>query len=305
MVSDPCLRPWPLRGPLSRTAICVCGQAGPLLQGLLLPVPAAVAAVVVVGHSLAGWGAVQGSVAEMSHMGALGRQRGDGALHGAGVRGRLRAGRTWVGTQPARGTWGRLQGGWQQPWHSLSQESSSPPNPTLSLRAHCTRCSLCLPGRAGPRQPVGLSIPGGQGGCQEEGGCGPGWKNPEDRLSVRAQLAQGHEAACPGLKSGPAEMRPPSRADPQPLLSVLKLDGRPAGQDQEGEKDRSHHQWEAKTSFENESQFRCVEPGTTKGGRNRASPRETPKVTSLQRPSPSQQVKEEPLDTASGLQTPL
>lgn len=89
--------PWALGPPaqahshlraLARTAIRVCRQAGPLFQGLLLPVPAAVAAVVVV-RRLAGWRTVQGSSAEMGHVGALWCQRGDGALHGTGIWGRL------------------------------------------------------------------------------------------------------------------------------------------------------------------------------------------------------------------------
>lgn len=45
---------------------------------------------VVVMWCLAGGRAVQGGVAEVGPMGALG-QRGDGALHGAGVRGWLQA----------------------------------------------------------------------------------------------------------------------------------------------------------------------------------------------------------------------
>ncbi|XP_073746584.1 voltage-dependent N-type calcium channel subunit alpha-1B-like, partial [Callorhinus ursinus] len=50
------------------------------------------AAGVVMGHSLAGWGTVQGSDAEMSHVGTLGLQCGDGALHGAGFGALLRMG---------------------------------------------------------------------------------------------------------------------------------------------------------------------------------------------------------------------
>lgn len=90
------------RESLARTAICVCRQAGPLLQRLLLPVPAAMAAVVVVGGGLAGWSAVQGRVAQMSHVGPLGCQCGDGALHGAGIWVWLWAG-TWVGSQSESG----------------------------------------------------------------------------------------------------------------------------------------------------------------------------------------------------------
>lgn len=101
-ILGPQLEPPPLESPLARTAICVCRQAGPLLQGLLLPVPAAMAAVVVVGGSLAGWSAVQGHVAEMSHVGPLGCQCGDGALHGAGLWGWLWTG-TRVGSQPESG----------------------------------------------------------------------------------------------------------------------------------------------------------------------------------------------------------
>lgn len=96
------LEPPPLESPLARTAICVCRQAGPLLQGLLLPVPAAMAAVVVVGGGLADWSTVQGRVAEMSHVGPLGCQCGDGALHGAGIWGWLWTG-TRVGLQPESG----------------------------------------------------------------------------------------------------------------------------------------------------------------------------------------------------------
>lgn len=46
-------------------------------------------------------------------------------------------------------------------------------------------------------------------------------------------------------------MGPPRGADPQPPLGILKL-ATPAGQGQEGEEGKSHHQWEAETSLENE-----------------------------------------------------
>ena len=54
------------------------------------------------GGGLAGWSAVQGRGAQMSHVGPLGCQCGDGALHGAGIWGWLWAG-TWVGSQPESG----------------------------------------------------------------------------------------------------------------------------------------------------------------------------------------------------------
>ena len=235
MLLNPQLEPPPLERPLARTAICVCGQAGPLLQGPRLPVPAAMAAVVMVGGGLAGRSAVQGGVAETSHGGALGRQSGDGALHGAGVWGRLRAG-TRVGARPESGvqggpgrrgsrhdtgagqttghvpsggmglglypgSWGIspdkagcAPGGWGwggAPLRGWGSGTTKPfPLPGLllptrdppllqkpSLHKMLFVC-LSLPGRAGPRRPLGLSVPTGQGGCQEEGGYGPGWKDP-------------------------------------------------------------------------------------------------------------------------------
>lgn len=118
----------PLRSPI-RTTICVCGQAGPLLQGLLLPVPAPVAAVVVVGGCLAGRSALQGSGAEMGHVGALGRQCGDGALHGAGIR-------SWLCGD--RGRWqGRPEGGLeglQAAEHTAEPAPREEPGPTAPPR---------------------------------------------------------------------------------------------------------------------------------------------------------------------------
>jgi hypothetical protein len=86
--------------PSTHTSLCVSRQAGPLLQGPLLLVPAPVAAVVVVMWCLAGGRAVQGGIAEVGPMGAL-SQCGDGALHGAGIWGRL---------------WARDKG-WGSTWH--------------------------------------------------------------------------------------------------------------------------------------------------------------------------------------------
>lgn len=89
-------RPWDSHPPvqpgrpcpaLGLTTFSVSGRAGALLQGPLLLVPAAMAAVVVVVWPLAGAGPVQG-IAEMAPVGALG-QGGDGAFHGAGIRHRL------------------------------------------------------------------------------------------------------------------------------------------------------------------------------------------------------------------------
>lgn len=187
-------------GTPARTAICVCGQAGPLLQGLLLSVPAVMAAVVVMGRSLAGWGTVQGSAAEMSHVGTLGRQCGDGALHGAGVGGRLRVGCGLAHSLregPGAGSRAALQA-----WGSGTTRPLPLPRKLFPTQAHpfsqSTLHKVLSVSASGAQRAVGLSVPGGQGGCQEEVGCGPGWENPEGWLRVMALLGQGHGAPALG-----------------------------------------------------------------------------------------------------------
>lgn len=65
------------------------GKLGPLSRDFCFLSLLVVAVVVVVGRGLAGLSAVQGATVELCCMGMLRRQRGDGVLHAAGVRGCL------------------------------------------------------------------------------------------------------------------------------------------------------------------------------------------------------------------------
>lgn len=187
-------------------------------------------------HRLAGPGAVQGRVAEMSHVRALGRQCGDGPLHGAGAGGRLRGG-GWGG-HPLSHSLRDGSGAPEPPGPSLSLESSSPPRATLSPAVR-----LCQQGA----ESCCLPVPGGQGGGQEEGGWGRARRAPRG-------------AACDGSAGpGPRAAALSWNQDPWKWAHVEQTHGfhsvscsRSTGQGQEGEEGGSHQQWDTETSLEDE-----------------------------------------------------
>lgn len=127
---------------------------------------------VVVGGSLASGCTAQGAMAERSHVGALGCQCGDGALHGAGVRGRLHGDR---GVPTLREAWGGSRRGTQQnsplggPAPGVRWVPTCPAPPHLRppcVPEHLHR-ALCLEVSCLPSQVVPRGTLGGSGNRQE------------------------------------------------------------------------------------------------------------------------------------------